>query len=292
MIGDSSTRFIRENLIINTSINTTKPKSTDYPMSNNKICIKNLEKVFYSDGGAITALRDLSFEIKEGEFFGIVGPSGCGKTTLLNLIGGLEQPTKGDILVNGSEVKGPGFDSGMLFQEGALLPWRTAIKNIEFGLEIKGINTREREKIAKNHLRLVGLEGFENSYPFELSGGMMQRVALARVLTFNPDILLMDEPFASVDALTRESLQNELLRIWSETKKTIVFVTHSIDEVIYLSDRIAVMSARPGRVKEVVRITLPRPREDTRTSLEFAKFRDKIWKTLKEEIGSDELQRD
>lgn len=292
MIGDSSTRFIQENLIINTSINTTKPKSTDYPMSNNKICIKNLEKVFYSDGRAITALRDLSFEIKEGEFFGIVGPSGCGKTTLLNLIGGLEQPTKGDILVNGSEVKGPGFDSGMLFQEGALLPWRTAIKNIEFGLEIKGINTKEREKIAKNHLRLVGLEGFENSYPFELSGGMMQRVALARVLTFDPDILLMDEPFASVDALTREGLQNELLRIWSEMKKTIVFVTHSIDEVIYLSDRIAVMSARPGRVKEVVRITLPRPREDTRTSLEFAKLRDKIWKTLKEEIGSDELQRD
>jgi len=261
-------------------------------MSKNKICIKNLEKVFYSDGGAITALRDLSFEIKEGEFFGIVGPSGCGKTTLLNLIGGLEQPTKGDILVNGSEVKGPSFDSGMLFQEGALLPWRTAIKNIEFGLEIKGINTREREKIAKNHLRLVGLEGFENSYPFELSGGMMQRVALARVLTFNPDILLMDEPFASVDALTREGLQNELLRIWSETKKTIVFVTHSIDEVIYLSDRIAVMSARPGRVKEVVRITLPRPREDTRTSLESVKLRDNIWKTLKEEIGSDELQRD
>ena len=292
MIGDSSTRFILENLIINISINTKKPKSTDYPMSKNKICIKNLEKVFYSDGGAITALRDLSFEIKEGEFFGIVGPSGCGKTTLLNLIGGLEQPTKGDILVNGSEVKGPSFDSGMLFQEGALLPWRTAIKNIEFGLEIKGINTREREKIAKNHLRLVGLEGFENSYPFELSGGMMQRVALARVLTFNPDILLMDEPFASVDALTREGLQNELLRIWSETKKTIVFVTHSIDEVIYLSDRIAVMSARPGRVKEVVRITLPRPREDTRTSLESVKLRDNIWKTLKEEIGSDELQRD
>lgn len=255
-----------------------------------KICIKNLEKVFYSDGRALTALRDLSFEIKEGEFFGIVGPSGCGKTSLLNLIGGLEQPTQGDILINGSEVKGPGFDRGMLFQEGALLPWRTAIKNIEFGLEIKGVDTKEKEKIAKSYLRLVGLEGFENSYPFELSGGMMQRVALARVLTFDPDILLMDEPFASVDALTRESLQNELLRIWSEMKKTIVFVTHSIEEVIYLSDRIAVMSARPGRVKEIVQVTLPRPRERTRMSPEFAKLREKIWKTLKEEVGSDEVQ--
>ncbi len=255
-----------------------------------KICIKNLEKVFYSDEKATTALRGLSFEIKEGEFFGIVGPSGCGKTTLLNLIGGLEQPTHGDILINGSEVKGPGFDRGMLFQEGALLPWRTAIKNIEFGLEIKGVDTKEKEEIANDYLRLVGLEGFENSYPFELSGGMMQRVALARVLTFNPDILLMDEPFASVDALTRERLQNVLLRIWGEMKKTIVFVTHSIEEVIYLSDRIAVMSARPGRVKEVVRITLPRPREETRTSPEFAELRENIWKTLKEEVSSDEVR--
>lgn len=261
-------------------------------MSKNKIIIKNLEKVFHSDGRAITALTDLSFEINEGEFFGIVGPSGCGKTTLLNLIGGIEEPTGGSILINGSEVEGPGFDRGMLFQEGALLPWRTAMKNVEFGLEIKGINNRERGEIAEKYLRLVGLEGFEESYPHELSGGMMQRVALARVLTFDPDILLMDEPFASVDALTRESLQNELLKIWTETKKTIVFVTHSIDEVIYLSDRIAVVSARPGKVKDVVEITLPRPREGIRTSAEFAKLRDKIWDILKEEMGSDELQED
>lgn len=257
-----------------------------------KICIKNLEKTFHSDGRSLTALRDLSLEIEDEEFFGIVGPSGCGKTTLLNLIEGIEQPTEGSILINGSEVTGPGFDRGMLFQEGALLPWRTTIKNIEFGLEIKGTNTEEREEIAKKYLRLVGLEGFENSYPFELSGGMMQRVALARVLTFNPSILLMDEPFASVDALTRESLQNELLKIWTEMKKTIVFVTHSIDEVIYLSDRIAVMSARPGKVKGVVEITLPRPREGTRTSAEFARLRDHIWNMLKKEMGSDELQRD
>lgn len=259
-------------------------------MPKDKICVKDLEKVFQSDGRAVTALKDLSFEIEEGEFFGIVGPSGCGKTTLLNLIGGIEQPTSGSISINGSEVDGPGFDRGMLFQEGALLPWRTASKNIEFGMEIKGMKADERGEISRKYLKLVGLEGFEDSYPHELSGGMMQRVALARVLTFDPDILLMDEPFASVDALTREGLQNELLKIWEETKKTIVFVTHSIDEVIYLSDRIAVMSARPGRVKEVVEINLPRPREGTRTSPEFAGLRDKIWDILKEEVGSDELK--
>jgi NitT/TauT family transport system ATP-binding protein len=255
----------------------------------NKISIKNLGKVFQSDGRAVTALKGLSLEIKEGEFFGIVGPSGCGKTTLLNLIGGIEEPTGGSISINGSEVRGPGFDRGMLFQEGALLPWRTATKNVEFGLEIKGIDDKEREEIAEKYLRMVGLEGFEESYPYELSGGMMQRVALARVLSFDPNILLMDEPFASVDALTREGLQNELLKIWTGTKKTIVFVSHSIDEVIYLSDRIAVLGARPGSVKEIVDITLPRPREGTRTSQEFANLRDRIWDILKEEVGSDEL---
>lgn len=259
-------------------------------MFENKISVKDLEKVFQSDGRAVTALKGLSFEIREGEFFGIVGPSGCGKTTLLNLIGGIEQPTAGSISVNGSGVEGPGSDRGMLFQEGALLPWRTAIKNVEFGLEIKGIEKKERAGIAGKYLKLVGLEGFEDSYPYELSGGMMQRVALARVLTFDPDILLMDEPFASVDALTREGLQNELLKIWGETEKTIVFVTHSIDEVIYLSDRIAVLSARPGRVKEVVDINLPRPGEGTRTSPEFAGYRDQIWNILKGEVGSDELR--
>ncbi len=256
-------------------------------MSENKIQINDLEKVFKANGRATGALKELSFEIKEGEFFGIVGPSGCGKTTLLNIVGGIEEPTSGSILINGSEVKGPGLDRGMLFQEGALLPWRTAKKNVEFGLEIKG--TEERGEIAEKYLKLVGLEGFEDSYPHELSGGMMQRVALARVLTFDPDILLMDEPFASVDALTRESLQNLLLKIWNKTKKTVVFVTHSIDEVLYLSDRIAVMSGRPGSVKEVIEINLPRPREGIRTSQEFANLRDRIWDLLKEEMGSDEL---
>jgi NitT/TauT family transport system ATP-binding protein len=252
-----------------------------------KISVLNIGKVFSANGREVRALDDLSFEINSGEFFGIVGPSGCGKTTILNLIGGIEEPTRGSILIDGEKIDGPGRDRGMLFQEGALLPWRTARKNVEFGLEIKGEG--DRTEIAEKYLKLVGLEGFEESYPHELSGGMMQRVALARVLTFDPDIILMDEPFASVDALTREGLQNMVLKIWSETKKTVVFVSHSIDEVLYLSDRIAVMSKRPGRAKEVLDVNLPRPREGTRTSEEFATLRDGIWNTLKEEVEGDGL---
>jgi NitT/TauT family transport system ATP-binding protein len=257
-------------------------------MSETKISVQNLSKEFQSNGRVVAALEGLSFEVREGEFFGIVGPSGCGKTTLLNLIGGIEGPTRGNILIDGSEIKGSGFDRGMLFQEGALLPWRTSKKNVEFGLEIKGTDSAQREDIADKYLKLVGLADFGESYPHELSMGMVQRVSLARVLSFDPDILLMDEPFASVDALTRESLQNELLKIWTGMKKTIVFVTHSIDEAVYLSDRIAVLSARPGRVKEVVEVTLPRPRDRTRTSQEFAKLREKIENILKEEVESSE----
>lgn len=255
-----------------------------------KIAIEGLSKTFLSDGRELTALKDLSMEARGGELLGLVGPSGCGKTTLLNLIAGLEEPTQGTILIGGKRVEGPGFDRGMMFQEGALLPWRTVLKNVEFGLEIKGVDPREREKIAEGYLKLVGLEGFETNYPHELSGGMMQRAALARGLTYDPDILLMDEPFASVDALTRENLQNELLRIWRETKKTIVFVTHSIDEAVYLSDRVAVMTARPGKIKEVLEIDLPRPRSGVRASPKFAKYRSEVWEILKTEVGgSDEF---
>lgn len=252
-----------------------------------KISVNNIGKVFSANGKELSALSELSFEINSGEFFGIVGPSGCGKTTILNLIGGIEEPTKGSISIDGRLIDGPGRDRGMLFQEGALLPWRTAKKNVEFGLEIKG--AEDREEIAGKYLKLVGLEGFEESYPHELSGGMMQRVALARVLTFDPDILLMDEPFASVDALTREGLQNLILDIWGKTKKTVVFVSHSIDEVLYLSDRIAVMSKRPGRAKEVLDVNLPRPREGARASQEFAALRDRVWDMLEEEVQSGEL---
>ncbi len=248
------------------------------------IKIEGLEKIFFNEGREVTAIKDFSLKIKKSELISIVGPSGCGKTTILNLLAGLERPTKGSIKINEDVIKGPGSDRGMIFQEGGLLPWRNVIRNVEFGLEIKGINPEKRRSIAKKHIKLVGLTGFEDSYPYELSGGMMQRVALARMLAFDPEILLMDEPFASVDALTRENLQDELLKIWSEMKKTIIFVTHSIDEAIYLSDRVAVMTARPGKVKKVLDITLERPREGIRALPEFARLREEIWEALQKEM--------
>ncbi len=250
----------------------------------NKIRIEKLSKIFHTHGREIEVLKELSLEVREGEFFGVVGPTGCGKTTLLNLIAGLEEPSEGAIFIDGEELKGPGFDRGMLFQEGALLPWRNLVKNIEFGMEIKGIEKKKRNELAIKYLKMVGLEGFEESYPYQLSGGMIQRAALARVLTFEPDILLMDEPFASVDALTREKLQEELLRIWQVTKKTILFVTHSIDEIIYLSDRVAVLTSRPARVKDILEINASRPRTEFRMSKEFSDYRNRIWKLLKSEI--------
>ncbi|MEE8168887.1 MAG: ABC transporter ATP-binding protein [Candidatus Hydrothermarchaeales archaeon] len=245
-----------------------------------KITISGIGKSFDD----LVAIDNLAIEVDEGEFLGLVGPTGCGKTTLLNLVAGLERPSKGSIMIDGEEVLKPGFDRGMIFQEGALLPWRTVEENVAFGLEIKGVNGDERKKITQKYIDLVGLKGFEDSYPYELSGGMAQRVALARVLAYDPEILLMDEPFASVDALTREKLQNELLRIWGEMRKTILFVTHSIDEAVYLSDRVAVMSSRPARITEVVNIDLPRPREGSRSSKTFVEIRERIWGILREEV--------
>ncbi|MEE9594229.1 MAG: ABC transporter ATP-binding protein, partial [Candidatus Hydrothermarchaeales archaeon] len=206
-----------------------------------KIAISNLGKSF----NGLKALENLSLEVKEGEFITLVGPTGCGKTTFLNLIAGLEKPSEGSIKIDGKIVEKPGFNRGMIFQEGALLPWRTVAENVALGLEIKGQDGDAISKTVQRHIEMVGLKGFEDSYPYELSGGMMQRTALARVLAFDPEILLMDEPFASVDALTREKLQSELLRIWEETKKTILFVTHSIEEAVYLGDSVAVVTARP-----------------------------------------------
>jgi NitT/TauT family transport system ATP-binding protein len=231
------------------------------------------------------AIADISLEIRAGEFLAVVGPSGCGKSTLLDLLGGLTTPTTGRILVDGEPVSGPGLDRGVVFQQYALLPWRTAQANVEFGLEAKRVPRRERRERARDYLSLVGLDGFAGHYPHELSGGMRQRVAIARSLAFDPGVLLMDEPFGALDAQTRELLQEELLRIWQRTGKTVVFITHGIDEAVYLGERVAVLTARPGRIKEVVTVELPDRGgdADVRSSPEFARHRHAIWSLLRDE---------
>jgi NitT/TauT family transport system ATP-binding protein len=226
------------------------------------------------------AIRDFNLDVHPGELLSIVGPSGCGKSTLLDLLAGLDAPSGGDILLDGDRVTGPDQRIGIVLQGYALFPWRTVTKNIEFGLEIKNVPKNERRRISKYYIELVGLQGFEDNYPHELSGGMRQRVAIARALAYDPEVLLMDEPFAAVDAQTRELLQEELLRIWGETDKTVVFITHSIDEAIFLSDRIAVMASNPGTVKRVIDVPLPRPRTSDRASSEFSQLRHQIWELL------------
>jgi NitT/TauT family transport system ATP-binding protein len=252
-----------------------------------KITFDNVGKVFRARGAAVTALDGISFDVSAGEFLVLVGPSGCGKSTLLDLLGGLGTPTSGRILVDGHPVTGPGLDRGVVFQQYALLPWRTAQGNVEFGLEAKGLPRRQRAARAREFLHLVGLHGFADRYPHELSGGMKQRVAIARSLAFDPDILLMDEPFAALDAQTRDSLQDELLRIWQRTGKTIVFITHGIDEAVYLGQRVAVMTSRPGRIKKIVDVAITdrTATEDLRSAPEFARYRHEIWSLLRDEVS-------
>ncbi|PZT69418.1 ABC transporter ATP-binding protein [Streptomyces sp. SW4] len=240
----------------------------------------------------MTALDGVDLAVADGEFLVVVGPSGCGKSSLLDLLGGLSRPTSGRILLDGSPVTGPGLDRGVVFQQYALLPWRTAQGNVEFGLEAVGVPRRERPARAREFLDLVGLGGFERRHPHELSGGMRQRVAIARSLAYDPDVLLMDEPFAALDAQTRESLQDELLRIWRRTGKTVVFITHGIDEAVRLGQRVAVMTSRPGRVKEVVPIELPAGAggDDPRSTPEFARYRHRIWSLLRDEVSVAQRQ--
>ncbi|MFA6225934.1 MAG: ABC transporter ATP-binding protein [Methanoregula sp.] len=223
------------------------------------------------DGSELTVLEHLNLEVQDKEFVCILGSSGCGKTTLLRLIAGLDTARAGTIFLDGEDMKGSSSKVGFVFQEYSLFPWRSVIDNIVFGLEMKGIAKEERYRIAERYLELVNLTPFRNSYPSELSGGMRQRVAVARALAFDPVLLLMDEPFGALDAQTRNMLQTELLEIWEKTKKTIIFITHSVDEAVFLSDRIVVLTPRPGRICEVVTIDLPRPRD--RTSVEFAQVR-------------------
>ncbi len=245
--------------------------------------VKDVFKLFLADGKEMEALHDINLSIRENEFICFIGPSGCGKTTLLRIIAGLENPTSGAVYLHGEPIKGPGPERGMVFQEYSLFPWRTVLDNVAFGPELKGTPKEERIAKSRQYLKMVGLERFESRYPHELSGGMKQRVAIARALVNDPLALLMDEPFGALDAQTRNTMQSELLRIWGEDKKTVIFVTHSVDEAIYLADRIVIMSARPGRIKDVIDVAFPRPRN--RTSPEVNRIRDRILCDLGTEIA-------
>ena len=256
-----------------------------------KIQFNKVSKTFtvkdsHGQGQSFTAIEDITLDVREGEFMVIVGPSGCGKSTLLDLLGGLTKPSRGTITLDGAPIVGPALDRGIVFQQYALFPWRTALGNVEFGLEAKGIPAEQRRQIALDHLELVGLSGFEHRHPHELSGGMKQRVAIARSLAYDPDVLMMDEPFAALDAQTRETLQTELLGIWEKSRKTIVFITHGIDEAVVLGQRVAIMTSRLGRIKHVIDIPaeLKQADKDVRSLPEFGRIRHEIWSLLREEV--------
>lgn len=253
-----------------------------------KLVVEHVSKKYMTgkERREVEALSGINLEVKEGEFFSIVGPSGCGKSTLLYIIGGFIPPSGGKILVDGREVSSPGIDRGIVFQEFALFPWKTVIQNILYGLEQKKIGKQERLAIAHRYVEMTGLRGMENLYPKELSGGMKQRVAIARTLACDPEILLMDEPFGSLDAQTRVFMQDELLRIWEETRKTVVFVTHSIEEAVHLSDHVAIFSRRPGRIKEILPIPFSRPRvrEEEVGRRQYIDLVKHLWKAVEREV--------
>jgi NitT/TauT family transport system ATP-binding protein len=247
--------------------------------------VRDLAKTFRRGARTVQAVDRLSLTVADGEFVAIVGPSGCGKSTFLHILGGFEPPDGGAMLLNGAPIVGPGPDRGMLFQEFALYPWRSVIGNVAWGLEVQGRPKAERIAIAERYLKLVGLGAFRDAYPAELSGGMKQRVALARVLAFEPRVLLMDEPFGALDAQTRELMQEELNAIWQQTRNTVLFVTHDIDEAIYLADRVLVFTARPGRIKDEIRIKLERPRRiDVKKSAAYMSYRNRVWDSLRDEV--------
>lgn len=249
------------------------------------ITIRNLNKTYVTDDSSTVAIEDFSIDIDKGELISIVGPSGCGKTTLLRMIAGLLDPTSGSITINGKECKGPGPDRGMVFQDYALFPWRSVRKNVEFGMEVNGMSKEDRRKRADKLLDVVGLEKFADARVHELSGGMKQRVAIARALATHPDVILMDEPFGALDAQTRNLMQEELVRVIQKTNQTVIFITHSVDEAVYLSDRIVVLTKRPAQIKEIVDIPWERPRD--RASPEFTALRKKILEELRSENVMD-----
>ncbi|MBN7772486.1 ATP-binding cassette domain-containing protein [Clostridium aminobutyricum] len=244
--------------------------------------IENVGKRFITDRNKTHTLDNINLEINQGEFISILGPSGCGKSTLLNIIAGLEKASEGKVLLNGKEIKGAGPDRAVMFQESALFPWLRVIDNVEFGMKMAGINAADRKEKALKYLKMVHLTKFQQAYVHELSGGMKQRVALARALTLDSEVLLMDEPFAALDSQTKNILQLELQRIWLETRKTIIFVTHNVEEAVLLSDRVVVMAANPGKVKKEFKIELARPRQIESGDVTYMVA--KIMKELKEEV--------
>jgi NitT/TauT family transport system ATP-binding protein len=251
-----------------------------------KLAISRLNKSF----GELEALRNIDAAVARGEFISVVGPSGCGKTTFLRIVAGLEHASSGEVLLDGRSVRKPGTDRGFVFQNDSLLPWRTVFANAIIGREIAGSIGPADRKRTLELLKLVGLEGFENYHPRQLSGGMRQRVNLARALAIDPEILLMDEPFAALDAQTREIMQTELLRIWQRGQKTVLFVTHQIDEAVFLSDRVLVFARRPGRVQAEIKIPLPRPRNlEIKRTAEFVALVDRIWRMIEDDVRAAAL---
>jgi len=255
------------------------PRPTGTPVPENAVVARNVSKHY----GPVEALRDLSLEFPRGQLTSLLGPSGCGKTTLLKIIAGLLEPTSGEILVNGERVTGPGPDRAFVFQDFALLPWADVMRNVAFGLELRGVARSEREAIAERYIRDVGLTGFEKSYPHELSGGMRQRVGLARALSVDAQVLLMDEPFSAVDEQTRRKFQEDLLALVANEKKTFIFVTHSIEEAVYVSDQIAILLPRPSRVSEIIRPSGIRGKgaDNIRRDPEYLDIVDRIWASLR-----------
>ena len=250
-----------------------------------KVQIKDVKKIYEGRNGQTVALNGANLDIYDNEFICVVGPSGCGKSTLLNIIAGLHDPTYGEVLVDGVKVEGTGVDRGVVFQQYALFPWLTVKKNVEFGLTLKKeLTKQQREEIAMKYIKMVGLEKFVNAYPKELSGGMKQRVAIARAYAVNPSLLLMDEPFGALDAQTRTQLQTELLKTWEEEMKTCFFITHDVEEAILLASRVVVMSARPGRIKEVIDIDIPYPRnQETKMLPRFTELKNYSWNMVYKE---------
>jgi NitT/TauT family transport system ATP-binding protein len=270
--------YLKEINVAMSQINhkTTEKNSTDISSA---VSVQNISKNY----GDVEALRDMSLEFPRGQLTSLLGPSGCGKTTLLKIIAGLLEPTSGHVEVNGINVSGPGPDRAFVFQDFALLPWATVLKNVAFGLQMRGVAASEREAIAERYIKSVGLAGFENSYPHELSGGMRQRVGLARALSVDADVLLMDEPFSAVDEQTRRKFQEDLLSLVRDENKTFIFVTHSIEEAVYVSDQIAILLPRPSRVSEIIRPSSFRNKgvDNIRRDSEYLDIVDNIWSSLR-----------